>query len=149
MRYKEFANKLINASFPRLKKKKPKIIESKIFRNYGFYLPIINVIFVTKRKKFSEKEKIGLLVHELCHAEQSNKIGFFENVFLFINYWLSSKLKKAIEIDADKLAIKKGYAKELFESTRSWEKEFGKMRYGLTQLQVKSYAKKIGKWKYR
>ena len=147
MKYKELADKLIKKSFPKLKNKKPRIIESKIFRNYGFYLPIINVIFLTKRKKFSDKEKIGLLVHELCHAEQSNKMGFFENIFLFVHYWFSSKLKKAVEIDADKLAIRKGYAKELFESTRIWEKDFGKMEYGLSLKQIKSYAKKGNNFK--
>ncbi len=146
MKNKELVNKLINDSFPELKDRKPKIIESKFFRNYGYYLIIINVIFITRRRKFSEKEKIGLLVHELCHAEQSSKMGFFKNIFLFINYLLSKKTRKKIEVQADKIAIKKGYAKELFVSTKRWEKEFGKMRYGLTQLQVKSYAKKIGKW---
>lgn len=142
MKNKEIVNKLINASFPRLKKKKSKIIEFKIFNGYGFYLPIINVIAVTKRKNFSDKEKIGLLAHELSHAEQSIKLGFLQNIFLFITYWLSRKTRKKIEVQADKIAIKKGYAKELFELTKTYEKEFGKMRYGLTSKQIKSYIKK-------
>ena len=145
MNNKEIIDKLINTSFPKLKNKKPKIIESKFFRNYGFYLPIINVIFVTRRKKFSDKIRIGVLAHELSHAEQSSKEGFFGNIFLFLHYWLSKKTRKKIEVQADKLAIKKGYAKELFESTKRWEKDFGKIEYGLLLKQIKSYAKKITK----
>lgn len=142
MGYKKILDRLINANFPKLKKKKPKIIESKFFRNYGFYLPIINIIFVTGRKNFSDKEKIGLLAHELCHAEQSNKLRFFENIFLFANYWISKKTRKKIEVQADKLAIKKGYARELLAMTKIYEKEFGIMRYGLSLKQIKPYIKK-------
>lgn len=145
MNNKEIIYELINTSFPNLKKRKPKIIESKLFRNYGFYLPIINVIFVTGRKKFTDKVRIGTLVHELCHAEQSNKEGFFKNIFLLISYWFSRKTKKRIEVQADKLAIKKGYAKELFESTKRWEKDFGKIEYGLSLKQIKSYVRKLSK----
>jgi beta-lactamase regulating signal transducer with metallopeptidase domain len=142
MEYKALSNKLINKSFPKLKKKKPKIIESKIFRNYGFYLPVINVIFVTKRKNFSDKEKIGLLAHELSHAEQSSKLRFLQNIFLFVNYWLSRKIRKKIEIEADKMAIKKSYAEELLASTKAFEKEFGVMRYGLSAKQIKPLMKR-------
>ncbi len=145
-RYQKVVDELLDKSFPILRKKEPRIFESKLFRNYGFYFPIINTIFITKRKIFSNKEKIGLLAHEFCHAEQSNKKDFFENIFLFINYWLSKKTRKNIEVEADKLVIKKGYAKELFEMTKRFESELGKMRYGLSQTQIKSYAKKIKKW---
>jgi len=139
-------SKLINASFPKLKNKKIKILGFKIFSGYAVFIPILNLICVNKKcENFSDREKIGLLVHELCHAEQSNKERFLKNISWFVAYWLSKKIRKKTEVQTDKLAIKKGYGKELFEITKIFEKEFGKTRYGLSQIQIKSYAKKIGK----
>jgi hypothetical protein len=138
MDHKEIIKELIKSSFPKLKKKKIKIIESKFFVTYGLYLPVINLIILHKKcRNFSHKVKIGILVHELCHAEQSSKLGFLKSIFLFINYWLSKKVRKKVEVQADKLAIKKGYAKELFEMTKVYEKEFSKVRYGLSTKQIK------------
>ncbi len=142
MENKEIVNELIDVSFPILKKKKPKVFEFKIFRNYGFYLPIINIICISKRKNFSDKEKRGIFAHELCHAEQSNKKRFFGNIFIFISYWFFKKTRKKIEIQADKLVIKKGYAKELLQMTKTFEKEFGRKRYGLSSAQIKAYYAK-------
>ncbi len=143
-KYEKIINEFINTSFPELKGKNPKIFEFTILSGYAFYLPILNLIGINKKcRKFSDKEKKGLLIHEICHAKQSNGERFFGNILLFIIYWLSKKFRKKIEIQADKIAIKKGYAKELFESTKRFESEFGKIKYGFSQGQIKSYAKKI------
>jgi len=147
-KYRKIVSELIRRSFPVLKSKKIKVIEYNFFHGYAFYLPVINVIGINKKcSAFSDKEKKGLLVHELCHAEQSNNVGFLKNILWFISYWIfSRKIKKKTEIEADKLVIKKGYAKNLFVSTKKFESEFEKMRYGFSLKQIKSYAKKIGKW---
>ena len=142
MNNKKILNKLIKESFPELKKKSIKIIESKSFRNYGFYLPIVNIIFITTREKFSDAEKIGLLVHEICHAEQSSQLGFFGSILLLVNYWIFKKTRKRTEVQADKIALKKGYANELLEMTKKFEKEFGKKRYGLSSKQIIKYNEK-------
>ncbi len=142
MNNKEIANKLISKSFPKLKNKEIKILDFKIFSGYAVFIPILNLICVNKRcKNFSNKEKIGLLVHELCHAERSNNWGFFKNIFISINYWFYLKLKKKEEKDTDKLAIKKGYAAELFEIKKRFESEFGEIKYGLSSKQIKYYQK--------
>ena len=143
MRYEKIVDKLIKNNFLTLKKRKPKIFEFTIFRGYAFYLPILNVIGINKKcNKFSDKEKIGLLAHELSHAEQSSKLRLSQNIFLFIYYWFSRKTRKKIEVQADKLAIKKGYAKESLAMTKIYEKEFGIMRYGLSARQIKALMPK-------
>jgi len=143
MNYKEMIAKLINKSFPKLKNKKIKVWDFKIFGGYAIFIPILNLICINRKcNSFSNKEKIGILVHELCHAERSNEIELFKNMFIFIAYWLSPKFKKKEEEETDKLAIKKGYAKELLESSKRFESEFGKKRYGLSSEQIKSYMKK-------
>jgi len=145
-KYQKIENKLVKKNFTDLKEKTPKVFEFKIFSTYGFYIPILNIIGINRKCRYFSKIEIkGILVHELCHAEDSNKIGFLKNFWDFIVYWISPKLKKDIEIRADKLAIEKGYAKELSALTKKFESEFGKMIYGLSQKQIKSYAKKIGK----
>ncbi len=145
-KYQKIANKLVKKNFTGLKEKTPKVFEFKIFSTHGFYIPILNIIGINRKcRHFSKIEIKGILIHELCHVEYSNKIGFLKNFWSFIVYWISPKLKKEIEIKADKLAIERGYAKELSASTKKFESEFGKMIYGLSQKQIKSYAKKIRK----
>ncbi len=145
-KYQKIANKLVKKNFIDLKEKNPKIFEFKIFSTHGLYIPLLNIIGINRKCRYFSKIEIkGILIHELCHAEYSNKIGFLKFFCGFIVYWISPKLKKDIEIKADKLAIERGYAKELSASTKKFESEFGKMIYGLSQKQIKSYAKKIGK----
>jgi len=147
-KYKKIVDRLIKKSFPELRGKRIKIIPSPS-GFYAFYVPG-NFIGITKKcENLSDKELKGILVHELCHAVQLNEKGFFKSYFIFISYLISPKLKNRIEIEADKLVIKKGYARNLFASTEKIKTEFNKKNiiyYGLTPNQIKSYAKKIGKW---
>ena len=147
-KYQKIANKLVKKNFTNLKEKIPKVFEFKIFSTYGFYMPILNIIGINRKCRYFSKIEIkGILIHELCHAEYSNKIGFLKNFCIFIVYWISPKFRKDIEIKADKLVIERGYSKELFALTKKFESEFGKMRYGFSQKQIKSYAKKLVKKK--
>lgn len=145
-RYQKIISNLINKSFPKLKGRKVRIFETKLFVTHGMYLPVFNFIIIHKKcRHFSNNVIKGVIVHELCHAEQSIKVGFLKDILYDIIYWFSPKFKKKIEIDADKRAIKKGYSKELYESTKKFETEFGKIEYGLSLKQIKDYAKKIRK----
>lgn len=147
-RYRKVVNELINESFPNLRKKKFKIFEFGVIRLYGIYL-LGNFIAMNKKcRGFSNKIMKGILVHELCHAEYSNKIGFSKSCLIFIKYWLFPKLRIKEEIKTDKLAIKKGYGKELFESARKIELDLDRkdVRYGLSPEQIKDYAIKIKEW---
>jgi len=146
-KYRKVVNELINKSFPSLREKKFKIFEFGIIRIYGIYL-FGNFIGMNKKcRDFSEDEIKGILGHELCHAEYSNKIGFLKSCLIFIRYWLFLKLRIKEEIKTDKQTIKKGYAKELFELARKIELDLDRkdVRYGLSSEQIKTYAKKTGK----
>ena len=147
-KYRKVVNEVINKSFPSLMKKKFKIFEFGVIRIYGIYL-LGNFIGMNKKcRSFSNKIIKGILVHELCHAEFSNKIGFLKSCLIFIRYWLFPKLRIREEIKTDKLAIKKGYGRELFELARKSELDLDRkdVRYGLSPEQIKSYATKIKKW---
>ena len=146
-KYRKVIDELINKSFPSFREKKFKIFEFGVIRIYGIYL-LGNFIGMNKKcRGFSDKVIKGILTHELCHAEYLSKIGFLKSCLIFIRYWLFLKLRIKEEIKTDKLAIKKGYGRELFESTKMIElKEGLTIKYGLSSSKIKSYAIKIKKW---
>jgi hypothetical protein len=143
---RKITRQLIGKSFPKLKDRRINLFLSPI-GFYAFCLPG-NFIGITKEcNKLTKNELKGILAHELCHAEQYLKMGLFKSKIQLLHYFLSSKFKMKVEIEADKMAIKKGYAKELFLSAKKIRlKIFDNEKiYGLSPLQIKSYAKKIGK----
>ena len=147
-KYKKIVDELVEKSFPSLKSKKIKFFEFGITNFYGLFIPMNFIGLHKKCRSFSNKIIKGILVHELCHAEFSNKGGFVKSWLTLIFYWFFSKLRAKEEIKTDKLAIKKGYGRELFESARKIELDLDRkdVRYGLSPEQIKNYAKKIRKW---
>ena len=146
-KYQKIIDKLIEDSFPKLKGKKTKIFEFNITNLYALFLPSNSIGVHKKCRGFSNRAIKGMLVHELCHAEFSNKEGIVKSWLIFIIYWFFPKLRRKEEIKTDKLTIKKGYARQLFEITKIIELELnGEIKYGLSSQEIKFYAKKIKKW---
>ncbi len=138
-KYKKIVNELIRKSFPELKGKKVKIIEYNFTKTYGGFVPIINWLGIHKRsRKISRKELEALLVHELCHMEDFSKKGFFKTL---LGTLLPVFPRKELEYKIDKMVIEKGYAKP----RALLVKRLGTKSY-MSEDEIKSYAKKIGKW---
>lgn len=147
-KYQKIINELIKKSFPELKNSVPKVFELKVSKLHGIYLPIINKIGINKLcRNFPRDEIKGIMAHELCHAEILKKIGFLKTLYLFFIYWFSSSLRKRNEEEADKLAIEKGYAKNLIYSSSRLEKMYPKYKDKtfMSVQKIKQYAKRVGK----
>ena len=111
-------------------------------------------IFVDYRKyKYaSNTVLIGGLAHELAHLEYFKTRAFLKNLFDTMRYICSRKFKRRVEIKTDKTTIEKGYGKELAVNTEfrlktASERDINyKKRFYMMPDEIKSYAKKIGKW---
>ena len=140
---RKITTNLIDRSFPKLKDKRVKLFLSPI-GFYAFCLPG-NFIGITKDcAKLTKKELKGILAHELCHAEQYKKIGLIKSCIKLLYYFISPKFRMKMEIEADKMVINKGYAKELILSTKKIRLNISKNEkiYGLSPRDIKTYAKR-------
>ncbi len=134
-RYREVINKLINKSFPELKKGEVKLVEfprfvscwsfaGKGFENY--------YIFINKhRRNTSIKFLKSQLAHELSHIILDYfKKDFFSSLFhnfrKILSWWINTSFSRKIEIKTQKEVIKRGYAKESYLFAKEWEKIFSK-----------------------
>ena len=88
---------------------------------------------------------VGVLAHELCHLETFEKKRGLKYAFDGILYWTNVKKRTKEDKDTDRLAIKKGYAKELYYFKKNKRKS-KIAKYYLSAEDIKKYAKKIGKW---
>ena len=143
-------SKLIKKSFPILKDKRIHffVLNSKKYSGGVVWLPFYRVLWVTKREKFNDKQLTGLLVHELSHFEIFQKKGFFKYCFEGVLYWINEKMRRKEEIETDKLAIRKGYVREIYSINKALEKHKLKnsiSRYYFSSEEIKSYAKKSKK----
>lgn len=153
-RYYSIVNGLILRSFPNLKNKKIKIYESKNlkFSADAKKLPWILRIRTNPRlRKYSKKQLIGIFAHELSHLEKFVNDSWFEYYILRYFKAMSKRFIKNEEIETDKQAIRKGYAKELYLQRNSRWKAKGKKIEKIRKLyisptQIKEYALSIGKW---
>lgn len=162
-RYKRILNQLIEKSFPELKDKVKihKISKYVLFWIHGFTYKFgnVHIFIVSYLDDYSDRAVKGLVVHELCHAKQelSQDANFIERFFLELWYgigWFIGKdFLKGLETKTDKQAIKKGYAHEIYEFKLELNKNLtkgqikrNKQRGYLTTDEIKSYAKKVGKW---
>ena len=148
-KYKKIIYKLIEESFPNLKDKTIFITEFDIpgYRSYSAaasYLGFFSWVTIgRKSKKYSDKALIGLFAHELSHLDIIVQLNFIEKIFFATKWVFTKKAKMDFETDADTLAVKKGYGKELCEfkskqKTYDWAIKNGY----LTIKQVKNLMKK-------
>ena len=162
-KYREIVDELIERSFPELESKEIKIVEfpnvfiGESFSTKGIYN---KYIFINKKcRDRSVKVLKGQLAHELCHIvlDYSDKscIGsFFHFYHKNLSVGLNTKFSRLIEEKIDRETIKRGYAKERYALVLDWNKKYGEKKLDkifyprgyLRSNEIKSYAKKIGKW---
>jgi hypothetical protein len=83
----------------------------------GYSSPFDGNVYINlnslNRNKIPKKAVIGTLAHELAHQVSYRRRSFFSNLFLLWNYWLSEKKRSRVEMEADEIAVQRGYGKEL------------------------------------
>lgn len=150
-KYKKIIDDLIKKSFPILRRKKIYISYFFIRRKYSggafWIFPFWRVIFINRKKEFTEKQLIGLLAHELCHFESFQKMGWLAYLFAGIRYWTSPQFRKKEEEATEKLTIEKGYSRECYSLAKRYNsKKLKASKYYLSPQEIKLYAQKIKKW---
>ncbi len=149
-KYRGIIDRLIDKSFPILRGKKIYIsyFNAKKYSGGAFWiLPFWRVIFINKNKKFNDEQLIGLFVHELGHFEVYQKRSWLSFWFIELLYWIFPKFREKEEKNVDKRIIQKGYAKKYYSFVREFHnKKLKVSKYYFSPEEIKSYAKKIGKW---
>jgi len=164
-KYQKIIDELISKSFPSLKKKEIKILKIPFISFLSFGTVVRGkkknylVLFGEPKQKKSYEASVGFLAHELSHLEDLEKLSVLR---AFLEYNIINDLSidflflpifNKMERDADVKAIKKGYAKNLFINHKTvakrypkWIQKMAYKRGYFSPEQIKSYAKKIGKW---
>lgn len=145
-KYQKIVGKLIKKSFPLLKNKKIKIYEKDNLRTSADTrnFPFMRMRIHPTARKYNYNKLLGLFAHELCHMEYSLSSHF--NID-----WIKRISRRYNERETDKCAIRKGYAKQLYEQRslrwKSKNKQIIKnKKFYLSPSEIKSYAKAINKW---
>ncbi len=160
--YKLIVNQLIKESFPELRSFKFLFLEvprffpfwSFVQKGYRRFFFILNKVY----QKLDDEAVKGNLAHELCHLVLDHQYrgginDLFHNFVKFLSFAFNTKMSREIENKVDREVIRRGYARDLLSSHLAWEKFFSERalrklhsRGYLTSEQIKTYAKKIGKW---
>ncbi len=158
VKYRKIVDKLIKKSFPELKRKKIIILDF-VYRKFTasvFDLSFVVLIFTDSKKAelYSYHELKGLFAHELCHIKRHYNRSFFRKISFIVKYIFNEKTRSLEENETDKLTIKKGYAKNLYQLINKFEKNHAKnilkkrlSKGYLSSKQIKQYAMKIRKWR--
>ncbi len=116
--YKKLVKEMRKKSFPEIKGKIWIIkIPFSIPGGAVFWLfPRLNILaLTTKCFELKKSVLIGLLAHELSHFSIFQRKKWICFYLFFIKYLFNHKYRIKEEKKADRLAIKKGYGKELIE----------------------------------
>ena len=112
--------------------------------------PKLNILaLTTKCHKLKKSALIGLLAHELSHFSISQRKKWICFYYAFIKYLFSHKYRIKEEKKTDRLAIKKGYGKELIETKIEASKICKSKKYEkisnnyLSVEDVRKYMRKI------
>lgn len=148
-KYQRIVDELIGKSFSELEGQTVKFFELKVTGLYGLYVPFFDKVGVNRLcRDFSKKEIIGILAHELCHAETARRDGFWRTLFLFVRYWIFPWVRKSEEDKIDKMAVRRGYVRELVLVAKRLEREFPDYadKTYMSSKKIVAYAKEVGKW---
>ena len=142
----------VKKSFPEIKAK------LKSFNSQSFMAsrPFGNYIFYDKRQlnkyKFSKLALRGILAHELAHKIQAKKAGFIEKIMVFTHQKFrlfdNPNKKRELEREADTIAVKMGFGKELIQAIKESKDNFDKERFikfKKTRLSIKEIKELMGK----
>ena len=124
---------MIKKIFPEVKKSFPEIKSKlKVFskRSFMWSSPITgNVYYNPKQiKGFSKTALKGVIAHELAHQVAYKQMCCLTKLFFKIKY-KNPNYKRKVEREADKIAVKKGFGKELIKLIQESYKKFEKQRF--------------------
>lgn len=151
--YNKQMQEMIKKSFPKLKNKRIWIYESNNtkFKSASadtYYFLFFWRIRLAKRLRTYPKNYIkAILAHELGHVEIFQKKNLIGKAIHNVIYFLSRRYREKEEKNVDKLAIEKGYGKELYLFRKynlsiADEKTKEKIRmYYLSPKEIKKYIK--------
>ncbi|MEK6757670.1 MAG: hypothetical protein AABX88_00940 [Nanoarchaeota archaeon] len=145
---RKLMNRIIKKSFLLLNDRKIFLFEFNFKKYEGgtIRLPFFDIIIISKKIKHDKKRVIALFAHELSHLERFKKKGWKKYILEESLYWFNDKIRIDEDNGADKLAIERGYGKELYYSrikSNKNKKRKSITKYYLTPKEIKSYAKKI------
>ncbi len=162
-KYQKIVDELVRKSFPELRERKIKIIEfPNIFIGESFATNGIKNRYIFINKKCRRRKLIvlrGQFAHELSHLvnDYLDK-GFLSSVWhlikKIISFGINTEFSRKIETQVDKETIRRNYRKERYSLAEDFitfygqyflDKKFYPRGY-LSPEEIKSYAKKIGKW---
>jgi hypothetical protein len=154
-KYQRIVDELVRESFPELAGKRIWVFECGSWilgksvagvSDFG----VVGVIGISGRMRgFSRKAIKGILAHELSHFLIFSNRGLFSNLFVGFRYFVFGDVRGREERRTDKVAIERGYGKELYVGRKNKMKVFGEKaneKYYLSLEEIKKYAKEIGKW---
>jgi len=150
-KYQKITDELIEKSFPELKGKRIWIKEySGLSSGGAIYTPFFEILCINKKiRSFTKDQQIGLIAHELSHFSIFLRRGFFKGMLKGLLYFSSGNHRKQEETKTIKLSIKRGYGKQYHNLSKiAWRdaKRRRRNKFYLSPKEIKSYAKKIGKW---
>lgn len=148
-RFRKIMNFVIIHSYPWLNHKGVWIIKMNLGKySMGVFwlFPNIRLIFINQKRLQGKSDSYlsSLFAHELAHFERSKQKGWIKYLGWYFLHLISSKAREQDEKATDMLTIKKGYGKNLYQVARSRVQE--KKHFYLSPAEIKSYAKKLGKW---
>ncbi|MBU0958368.1 MAG: hypothetical protein KKB31_00340 [Nanoarchaeota archaeon] len=158
VKYRKIVSGLIKKSFPKLNCFKIFVNEIpffgvKYFAGYTYCIFFGLIMVNTNCKEYPKEAIVALLAHELSHAEEIREMSFIGLIKFGFKWFFTKKCKAEFETSADKRTIEKGYARGRYLLARHTEKKKDKeslkkkLEKGyLDSKQIKTYAKKIGKW---
>lgn len=158
-RFQKIINYLIKKSFHKLKdnniKLKVKKIKKGSMRADGYITKFFRITIDPLYKNATNKQISGAIAHELVHFEDYLDMCFIDSLLLFLKYHFYKKFTEKYEKATDKKVIQKGFAKELYANRAFRLKSLSKesknknkkiARTYLVPDEIKSYAKRIGRW---
>lgn len=154
-KYERIIDGLIRQSFPELEEKRIILLGFILYKEYAaqvWDLGFVKIVFLNleKIKNYSETQFVGLFAHELCHLYRFSKKNLWQKIRFVFSVSFSKDLRRHDEVETDKCAARKGYARQLYVNRKaSWSKRPANdplKKIYLSPKQIKAYAMKIGKW---
>jgi hypothetical protein len=105
-----------------------------------------------KLKNVPDKVIKAIFAHELSHCLFLKKVSLSQMLLHGIKYYTSPSYYSEHEKDTDKLAILRGYAREMYLGRKILSKRGNRLlkvrikKSYLSPFEIKEYAKSIGKW---
>jgi beta-lactamase regulating signal transducer with metallopeptidase domain len=155
MNYELLLQELKDKYFPELKKIKITIKPLRILKKtFMITLPFSKKIYYNKTviEKCNEKALKAVLLHELYHIKQFERLGVFKKIFFVPLYHLDNDLRIKHELEAHIGVVKRGFGEELLELNKFvmsrypknvWEKKL--LHYYLSERQIKEIMDNVKK----